>query len=122
MITGLGCSGPFIAVTGYYDYYTGILLYLNVSRDAIIFMPFQAYTRLLSIEEVVKTPIRLGPIPPSELRAELVLVDTNISFERPVIGGVESGVDVLRVVMLTVAISVGVAASVKLITKGRSTK
>jgi hypothetical protein len=91
LFTGFECYGLGPEVVSYYDYYTGVLLYLNVSRGKIELMPIQAYTRLLGVEEIVRIPIRLMPIPPHMFSAELVLVDTNISFERPVIGGVEGG-------------------------------
>jgi hypothetical protein len=97
LVTGLGCDGPHATVTGYYDYYTGVLLYLNVSRYIIVLMPIQAYTRLLGLEEVVRFSPRFGLIPPHMFRAELVLVDTNISFERPVIGGAEGGFNPVHV-------------------------
>jgi hypothetical protein len=123
LVTGLGCSGPFVAVTGYYDYYTGVLLYLNVSRDITTFMPFQAYTRLLGLEEVVKVPIRLGPIPPHMFSAELVLVDTNISFERPIIGGAEGGFNPVHVAIIAATASIIiVGVKVALSRKARSTR
>jgi hypothetical protein len=123
LVTGLGCSGPFVAVTGYYDYYTGVLLHLNVSQGDIIFMPFQAYTRLLGVEEIVKLSPRLGPIPPSELSAELVLVDTNISFERPIIGGAEGGFNPVHVaIVAAIASIIIVGVKVALSRKARSTR
>jgi len=108
LVTGFRCLGPLTWITGYYDYYTGVLLHLNVYVDDIMLMPVQAYTRLLGIEEVVRFPIRLRPIPPSELRAELVLVDTNISFERPIIGGAEGGFNLVHVAIVGVVISIGI--------------
>jgi hypothetical protein len=71
-------------------------------------MPIQAYAKLLGLEEIVRIPIRLMPIPPSELSAELVLVDTNISFERPVIGGAEGGFNLVHVAIVGVVISIGI--------------
>jgi hypothetical protein len=91
LVEGPGCTGPPTGVTGYYDYYTGVLLHLDVSWGELGLMPIQAYTKLLGLEEIMKISIHLRPIPPHMFRAKLVLVDTNISFERPVIGGAEGG-------------------------------
>jgi len=108
LVTGFGCTSSPTRVTGYYDYYTGVLLYLNVSWGEIGLMPIQAYTRLLGLEEFMKIPIRLGPIPPHMFRAELVLVDTNISFERPVIGGVEGSFNPIYGAIAAVAASAAI--------------
>ena len=123
LVTGFGCISLPTRVTGYYDYYTGVLLYLNVSWGEIGLMPIHAYTRLLGLEEVVKFPIRLRPIPPSELRAELVLVDTNISFERPIIGGAEGGFNPVHVAIIAATASVAIiGVKVALSRKARSTR
>jgi hypothetical protein len=108
LVDGLGCSSPLTRIVGYYDYYTGVLLYLNVSWGELGLMPIQAYTRLLGLEEVVKFPIHFKPKPPHETSAELVLVDTNISFERPVIGGAEDGFNLVHVAIVGVVISIGI--------------
>jgi hypothetical protein len=66
--------------------------------------------------------LRAGPSSLHRDRGELQLLDTNISFERPIIGGVESGASALNILMVVVAVSAGVAALVKLITKRRGVK
>jgi hypothetical protein len=122
LVDGLGCGGLSTRIVGYYDYYTGVLLYLNVSWGEIWLMPVQAYTRLLGIEHVRYSP-HTGIRPPSKLSAELVLVDTNISFERPVIGGAEGGFNPVHVAIIAaIASIIIVGVKVALSRKARSTR
>jgi len=56
-------------------------------------------------------------------RAKLVLVDTNISFERPIIGGAEGGFNPVHVaIVAAIASIIIVGVKVALSRKARSTR
>lgn len=105
-------------VTAYYDYITGVLLRAETPPRMGV---FRDYTEVLGIKRVGLS-LRAGPSSLHRDRGELQLLDTNISFERPIIGGVEFGASALNIIMVVVAVSAGVAVLVKLITKRRSVK
>jgi hypothetical protein len=99
MFGGIGCGAVgATSVSAYYDFITGVALYAKVEGITIHWF-LNPYYAALGVREV-----RRGVVVPTSLSVEFTLVDTNISFERPVIGGVEHSYTPLQVALVGVAV------------------
>jgi hypothetical protein len=99
MFGGIGCwPVGATSVSAYYDFITGVALYARVKGIATHWF-LNPYYAALGVREV-----RRDAVVPTDLSIEFTLVDTNISFERPVIGGVEHSYTPLQVALVGVAV------------------
>jgi len=118
MFGGIGCLAVgATSVSAYYDFITGVALYAKVKGSAVHWFLNPYYTAL-GVREV-----RIGVIAPGWLSVEFTLVDTNISFERPIIGGAEGGFNPVHVAIIAATASVAIiGVKVALSRKARSTR
>jgi hypothetical protein len=78
-------------LSAYYDYVTGVLLYADIDIRLLL----STYMNALGIRSV-GSPAALSQ---TGFMGKLILVDTNIDFERPVIGGAEAGVNLVYIAL-----------------------
>ena len=90
----------------YYDYYTGILLRAELKKTSSLDPFIEIYREFLGYEWLAGWGFHISSI-------NITLIDTNASFERPVIGHVEPGFNPIYIVPVGVAV-VAIALVIKI--------